>query len=217
MSKIVSFKNGQAIVSGVEMTPDAMLMLDNGIPVDIEFEILDGKKITPKQRRKIFALLNDIEMHTGTPREDMRSMFQDFLQYMNGYSEISLSDCSRKIASELIELIIMWVFQNDIPLNYKTSDLLKNDRTFLYMCVIKRTCCICGKTGADIAHRHAVGAGRNRNEIDHYGNQVLALCRSHHKQQHDIGIQSFNEMYHLDEWVDVNDTINDMLKGVKHE
>ncbi|WP_414052921.1 putative HNHc nuclease [Macrococcus animalis] len=214
MPRILKYKNGQVIVSGVEMTPDAMLMLDNGIPVDIELEILDGKKITPKQRRKVFALCNDIEEFTGQPREYMRQMFKDYLIFMNGYSEFSLSDCTRKQASELIDLILVWVFQNDIPLNYKTSDLLKNDRTFLYLATINRKCVICGAQNSDLAHRFTVGSGRNRNEIDHYGNQVLALCRNHHSEQHQIGMDSFNAKYHLeDSWVDVNDRLNDMLKG----
>ncbi|PKE55327.1 putative HNHc nuclease, partial [Macrococcoides caseolyticum] len=61
------------------------------------------------------------------------------------------------------------------------------------------------------------GAGRNRNEIDHYGNEVLALCRSHHSEQHQIGIDSFNEKYHLDEWIKVDERLNAMLKGRKYE
>ena len=144
MPRILKYKNGQALVSGVEMTPEAMLLIDNGIAVDIEMEIIDSKKITDKQRRKIFALCNDIEQFTGQPREYMREMFTDYLSFMNGYLNVSLSDCSRKVAGELIDLIIMWVFENNIPLNYKTSDMLKNDRTFLYMSTINRTCVICG-------------------------------------------------------------------------
>lgn len=217
MPRILKYRNGQALVEGVEMTPDAMLLIDNGIAVDIEMEIIDSKKITDKQRRKIFALCNDIEQHTGQPRDYMREMFTDYLSFMNGYLNVSLSDCSRKVAGELIDLIIMWVFENNIPLNYKTSDMLKNDRTFLYMSTINRTCVICGTQNSDIAHRYTVGAGRNRNEIDHYGNEVLALCRKHHASQHQMGIDSFNEKYHLDEWVKVDARLNAMLKGRKHE
>ena len=217
MPRILKYKNGQALVSGVEMTPEAMLMLDNGIPVDIEVTIDDGKKITDKQRRKIFALLNDIYVWSGNPQEDMRQMFIFYLEMMNGYENISLRDCSRRVAGELIDLIIEWVFIHDVPLNYKTSDMLKNDRTFLYMSTINRTCVICGTQNSDIAHRYTVGAGRNRNDIDHYGNEVLALCRFHHSEQHAIGIDSFNEKYHLDVWIKVDKRLNAMLKGRKYE
>src|SRR5699024_6971308 len=219
MSKVTRDKqsNGRysVVVENVDLTDDALLLLDNGYPLDVNIEIQDGKKITVKQRKKVFALLNDIEAHTGSPREDMKEMFTDFIVTLNGYSKrLSLSDCTRKQAGELIDTIMAWVFQNDIPLNYKTSDLMKQDQTFLYLATVHRKCVICGKNFSDLAHRYAVGRGRNRKEIDHYGNEVLALCRNHHNEQHQIGIDTFNEKYHLENsWVKVDDRLNKMLKG----
>ena len=218
MTKVTRYKqsNGRysVVVEGVDLTDDALLLLDNGYPLDVNIEIQDGKKITVKQRKKIFALVNDIEGHTGQPRDWLRLMFQDYVTMLKGYSKrLSLSDCTRKQAGELIDVILEWIFINDIPLNYKTSDLMKQDQTFLYLATVHRKCVICGKYG-ELAHYHAVGRGRNRNEIDHYGNEVLALCRRHHQTQHDMGIQSFNEKYHLENsWVPVNKRLNDMLKG----
>ena len=202
------------VVKGFELTDDALQLLDNGYPLDVNIEIQDGKRITVKQRKKIFALVNDIEAHTGQPRQYMREMFIDFITFLNGYSKrLSLSDCTRKQAGELIDVILEWIFVNDIPLNYKTSDLMKQDQTFLYLATVHRKCVICGKYG-ELAHYHAVGRGRNRRKIDHTDNRVLALCIFHHKQQHDMGIQSFNEKYHLENsWVPVNKRLNDMLKG----
>ena len=220
MSKVTRYKqsNGRysVVVEGVDLTDDALLLLDNGYPLDVNIEIQDGKKITVKQRKKIFALLNDIYLFTGQPQEDLRQQFQFYLEMIKGYEPISLTDTTRRIASELIEVIIAWVFQHDIPLNYKTSDLMKEDNYFIYLSTINRTCVICGKKHADLAHRYAVGRGRNRNTIDHHGNEVLALCRRHHQTQHDMGIQSFNEKYHLENsWVKVDDRLNKMLKGEK--
>ena len=218
MPKVTRYKqsNGRysIVVEGVDLTDDALLLLDNGYPLDVNIEIQDGKKITVKQRKKIFALLNDIEAHTGSPREDMKEMFTDFIVTLNGYSKrLSLSDCTRKQAGELIDTIMAWVFQNDIPLNYKTSDLMKQDQTFLYLATVHRKCVICGKYG-ELAHYHAVGRGRNRRKIDHTDNRVLALCREHHQTQHDMGMDSFNAKYHLtDSWVKVNGRLNKMLKG----
>ena len=203
-----------AVVEGVFLDNDQTLMLDNGMDVAVDIRIHDPFKITDKQCRKIFALVNDIESATGQPRDYLREMFADYVRTLEGYEErLSLASCSKKQASEIIEVIIMWVFQHDIPLNYKTSDLMKEDKAFLYMTVLKRKCAICGKH-AELAHRYAVGRGRNRNKMDHYGNQVLGLCSSHHREQHQIGIDSFNKKYHLENsWVDVNTKINKMLKG----
>ena len=218
MSKVTKYKqsNGRysVVVENVDLTDDALLLLDNGYPLDVNIEIQDGKKITVKQRKKIFALVNDIEAHTGQPRQYMREMFIDFITFLNGYSKrFSLSDCTRKQASELIDVILEWIFINDIPLNYKTSDLMKQDQTFLYLATVHRKCVICGKYG-ELAHYHAVGRGRNRRKIDHTDNKVLALCRRHHREQHNMGMDSFNAKYHLtDSWVSVDSRLNKMLKG----
>ena len=217
MSKVTKYKqsNGRysVVVEGVDLTDDALLLLDNGYPLDVNLEVIDGKKITIQQRKKIFALLNDIYLFTGQPQEDLRQQFQFYLEMIKGYERISLTDTTRRIASELIEVILAWTFEHDIPLNYKTSDLMKNDQTFLYLATVHRKCVICGKYG-ELAHYHAVGRGRNRRKIDHTDNRVLALCREHHQMQHDMGMDSFNAKYHLtDSWVQVNGRLNKMLKG----
>lgn len=218
MSKVTRYKqsNGRysVVVEGVDLTDDALLLLDNGYPLDVNVEIQDGKRITVKQRKKIFALVNDIEAHTGQPRQYMREMFIDFITFMNGYSKrFSLSDCTRKQAGELIDVILSWTFEHDIPLNYKTSDLMKNDQTFLYLATVHRKCVICGKRG-EIAHHKAIGRGANRKKMDHYGYEVLALCREHHQSQHNMGVESFDKLHHLENsWVPVNKRLNDMLKG----
>ena len=217
MSKVTRYKqsNGRysVVVEGVDLTDDALLLLDNNYPLDVNFEVIDGKKITVQQRKKIFALLNDIYLFTGQPQEDLRQQFQFYLEMIKGYERISLTDTTRRIASELIEVILAWTFEHDIPLNYKTSDLMKQDQTFFYLATVHRKCVICGKYG-ELAHYHAVGRGRNRRKIDHTDNKVLALCREHHQTQHDMGMDIFNDKYHLkDSWVSVDQRINKMLKG----
>lgn len=203
------------VVEDVDIDNKTSLLLDNGLEVECEVKAIDPFLITDKQRRKVFALCNDIEAHTGQPREWMREMFQDYVTFVNGYEKrLSLSSCTREQAKQVIEVILDWVFHNNIPLNYKTSDLLKNDKAFLYWSTVNRNCVICGTPRAELAHYHAVGRGRNRRKINHIGNQVLALCPNHHREQHQIGIDSFNEKYKLhDSWVDVDSRLNQMLKG----
>ncbi|MBW4837620.1 MAG: hypothetical protein KZY51_00800 [Staphylococcaceae bacterium] len=203
------------VVEDVDIDNKTSLLLDNGLEVECEVKAIDPFLITDKQRRKVFALCNDIEAYTGQPREYMREMFQDYITFLNGYDKrLSLSNCSREEARQLIEVILDWVFHNDIPLAFKTSDLLKSDKSFLYWSTVNRNCVICGKPHAELAHYHAVGRGRNRRKINHIGNQVLALCPNHHREQHQIGIDSFNEKYKLhDSWVDVDSRLNQMLKG----
>lgn len=205
-----------AVIEGVTLENKDFLLLDNGLEVECEVSITDPYKITDKQRRKVFAMIRDIFNHYGQPMDYLRYMFQKQLEFLKAYEPISLSNCSRRQAGELIELILDFIFTYDIPMNKATSDLLSNDKYFIYKSTINRVCIICGATHADLAHYQAVGRGRDRNKINHYGNKVLALCRKHHTEQHQIGMDTFNSKYHLtDSWVEVNDTLNKMLKGEK--
>lgn len=221
MSRIVNHQQNYdgtftVVIDDVELGNKETLLLNNGLDVEVEVKPIDPYAITDKQRRKIFALCNDIEEFTGQPREYMRYMFMDYVSFVEGYGRLSLSNCSRTQANQVIEVILDWVFHNNVPLNYKTSDLLKNDKAFLYWATVNRNCVICGKPHAELAHYQAVGRGRNRRKIEHTSNKVLALCSHHHREQHNIGIDSFNDKYHLhDSWVDVDGRLNKMLKGEK--
>lgn len=108
------------------------------------------------------------------------------------------------------------MFHNQIPMRMETSKLLKGDKAMLYWATINRNCVICGEPKADLAHYETVGRGMNRNKMNHYGKHVLALCRRHHNQQHNIGVQSFDDLYHLhNSWIAVDEKLNKMLRGEK--
>ncbi len=112
------------------------------------------------------------------------------MEIMKAMKKSSLRDCSMKVARELIELIIAFMFHHQIPMGVETSKLLSEDKALLYWATINRNCVICGKPSADLRHIiEAVGRGMNRNKINHYDKHVLALCREHHNEQHAIGVQ----------------------------
>jgi len=205
------------VIEGVELDNKTSLLLDNGFDVEVDVIPVDPFRITNKQRRLIFALCNDIEAHTGQPRDYMRQMFQDYVKFLYGYEQrISLADCTRTIAKQIIDVMFEWIFTNGIPLNYKTSEMMKEDKNYLYWATITRHCIICGQPNSDLAHLEAVGRGMNRNKMNHYDKHVLALCRKHHTTQHQMGIESFNEYYQLqNSWIKVDDKLNGMLKGEK--
>ncbi|MCD8914246.1 hypothetical protein K2V61_01560 [Staphylococcus simulans] len=222
MSKIIKYKpnnNGSydVVVTGVEIPEQAIELLDVNQPIDVDCSVIDPNSITGKQRRKIFALVKDIEAHTGQPMDYMRHLFIEFVRTYYGYDKhISLSDCTRTQANQIIEVTLDWIFHNNIPLAYKTSDLLKQDKSFLYWSTVNRNCIICGKPHSDLAHHYAIGRGANRRTMDHYGYEVLALCREHHSEQHNIGVDTFDKKYHLENsWIKVDEKLNRMLKGVR--
>ena len=163
-------------------------------------------------------MCRDIELHWGEPVESLRQRFQTELEIMNGYEHISLSNCSMKLARELIELIIAFMFHHQIPMRVETSKLLSGDKAMLYWATVNRNCIICGKPNSDLAHHYAIGRGANRKTMDHYGYEVLALCREHHQSQHDMGVESFDKLHHLENsWLSVDERLNKMLKGSQNE
>ncbi|WP_105977955.1 putative HNHc nuclease [Staphylococcus simulans] len=208
-----------AVIKNVTLGDKETLLLDNGMDVEVDVKIVDPFMISDKQRRKIFALCNDIESHTGQPRDYMRYLFMDYVEVLYGYEKrLSLSDCTRTQANQIIEVTLDWIFHNNIPLAYKTSDLLKQDKSFLYWSTVNRNCVICGKPHSDLAHHYAIGRGKNRKTMDHYGYEVLALCREHHSEQHNIGVDTFDKKYHLENsWISVDDRLNKMLKGERND
>ena len=206
------------VATGVELEQSHIDLLENGYSLIAEVEVPDNKKLSIDQRKKIFALCRDIELHWGEPVESLRKRFQAELEIMNGYNEISLSNCSMRIASELIELIIAFMFHHQIPMRVETSKLLSGDKAMLYWATVNRNCVLCGESNADLAHHYAIGRGANRKKMQHYDYEVLALCRFHHQEQHNIGVKSFDEKYILqDSWIKVDERLNKMLKGVKSE
>ncbi|PNZ42305.1 putative HNHc nuclease [Staphylococcus simulans] len=223
MSKIIKYKpnnNGSydVVVTDVEIPEQAIELLDVNQLIDVDCSVIDPNSITGKQRRKIFALVKDIEAHTGQPMDYMRHLFIEFVRTYYGYDKhISLSDCTRTQANQIIEVTLDWIFHNDIPLAYKTSDLLKQDKSFLYWATVNRNCVICGKPHSDLAHHYAIGRGKNRKTMNHYGYEVLALCREHHQSQHNMGVESFDKLHHLENsWISVDQRLNEMLKGGKN-
>ncbi|GAA6817890.1 putative HNHc nuclease [Helicobacter pylori] len=204
------------VATGVELENSHTELIDNGYKLNVDVTVPDNKLISTDQRKKIFAMCRDIELYWGEPVEALRQRFQSELEIMNGYERISLRDCTRKVASELIELIIAFMFHYQVPMRVETSKLLHGDKAMLYWATVNRNCVICGEQKADLAHYETVGRGMNRKTMDHYGKHVLALCRKHHQTQHDMGIDSFNKYYHLENsWVSVDNKLNSMLRGEK--
>ncbi len=204
------------VATGVELENSHTELIGNGYKINADVTVPDNKLISTDQRKKIFAMCRDIELYWGEPVEALRQRFQSELEIMNGYERISLRDCTRKIASELIELIIAFMFHQQVPMRVETSKLLQGDKAMLYWATVNRNCVICGTSNSDLAHYETVGRGMNRKTMDHHGKHVLALCRRHHNEQHNIGVKSFDEKYHLhNSWISVDDKLNSMLRGEK--
>ena len=156
----------------------------------------DGRTIRADQRKRYFATLKDISDYTGHITESLHDYFKFLYRYLHEDISISMSDCTVTQARDMISLLIDFVLNNDIPLSDLGMNRVDDVDRYLYLCIVNRICSCCGGK-ADIHHVDKVGAGRNRNKIDHEGMKVIALCRNHHTEIHTIGEKDFEKKHRV--------------------
>lgn len=172
----------------------------------VEIILPDGRRISPEQRRKIYALLGEIAEFVDGVRnaetiEDAKNVmkWEFVLKRMESQERklFSLSDCSMTTAREFITYLIDFIIKNDIPTNVPLLEQAEDIAAYIIACLVHRKCAVCGKH-ADVHHCEGskIGAGNNRYEVHHLGREVLPLCREHHGICHNDE-KYFIEKYHL--------------------
>lgn len=166
--------------------------------IDVDVKLIDKRHITEQQRKFVFALCNEISYYTGDDSEYIRLLLQQYNANLRGIEVESLSSCDMTYANRLIDTIIDYCIENEIPIGGQV--IKDNQYQFtehqVYMMCLKRVCVVCGKR-ADIHHVDHIGMGNNRNKVSHVGKRALPLCREHHTEIHTVGENKFIEMYHL--------------------
>ena len=145
----------------------------------------DGRRISPEQRKKIYAIIADIAEFTGNVPEMEKAMQKYFYIERYGADYFSLSDCTVTEAREFINYLIDFCFENNIgtrdTLLNRTDDISR----YLYSCLINRKCAVCNNK-AEIHHCEGsrVGMGFDRRKINNIGRLAVALCRKCHSIAH---------------------------------
>jgi len=163
----------------------------------------DGRRISPEQRRKCYAMLNEISEWSGELPERMKQIMKiDFcvnrLQAI-GSKMFSLSDVDVTTAREFIDYLINFMLENGVPSRVPLYELCDDVRRYVYACLMNKACAVCGRK-ADVHHLSGSRAGHGGlawREKDQTGAKVLPLCREHHRIIHD-GEKEFLEKYHLE-------------------
>lgn len=163
---------------------------------EVEIRLDDGRTISGQQRRYIYALIRDIGAYTGHHTEELKDHFKTELVAQTGCKWFSLSDCSVTRANELIELLIQFCLDWDIPTLDNLAGYAPDIAKYVYMCLMAKKCCCCGKK-TELHHVDAVGMGRDRKQIVHVGMRVLPLCRQHHAECHNVGNVTFQNKYKI--------------------
>lgn len=109
--------------------------LANGKRPTVELKMADNRKISSEQRKKIFALINDLCSYTGDVPEYWESVFKYQVRETFGIPEFSLSDCSVSVANYMILVILNFLFEEDIPFKTKTWDSLPSEFPKQMLCL----------------------------------------------------------------------------------
>lgn len=167
----------------------------------IDFEFADVRKIRPQQRKLFFALLNDIMVWSVTPKDFLKDLFYNQYSIMYDGKEISLSNqsqCSVTDGNNLLDLVIDFMFEWNVPFKEGYKLLPRNEEYYLFECCRHRVCCVCGKPA--IVHHvegSRVGIGGDRTKVDHTKRHVLALCEHHHDLIHTMPESEFGRLFHI--------------------
>ena len=172
----------------------------------VEVILPDGRRISPEQRRKVYALLGEIAEYVDgirnadTIEEQKRLLKMEFMVKRMESAErrmFSLSDCDMSTAREFITYLIDFIIANDIPTKVPLIEQCEDVSRYIYSCLVNKKCCICGKP-ADLHHVQSVGSQGYRDKINHIGLEALPLCREHHISLHSMGNKEFIEKWHLE-------------------
>lgn len=200
----------------VDVTEDGVAVIEAVLPSimraanrkysDVEIILNDGRTISPEQRRKCFAILNEIaEYVEGFRNAETVENTKELMKWEFVLSRMesqerrlfSLSNVDVTTAKNFIDFLIEFCVKNSIPMSISPLEYCEDIQKYLYACTANRKCCVCGKP-ADIHHTTGskIGIGNDREAVHHLGREVLPLCRVHHEicHQDEVG---FMEKYHL--------------------
>lgn len=198
-------KDGTAVIKA--KIPNIEQALRRGF-LKVEIILWDGRRISPEQRRKCYALLGEIAEYTDgirtaeTVDEQKRLLKMEFMLRRMEATErrmFSLADCDMSTAREFITYLIDFIIANDIPTRVPLIDNCDDVAAYMYACTMHRKCAVCGKA-ADIHHCEGsrIGAGVDRTKVHQLGREVLPLCRVHHTELHGMAESEFIAKYHLE-------------------
>lgn len=195
-------EDGKAVIHAVLPSLDRALLRKYG---KVEIILPDGRRISPEQRRKVYALIGEVAEYVDgirnaeTVESTKKALKMEFmLSRMEGMERrlFSLASCDVTTAREFIGFLVDFIVDNDIPTRVPLIENCEDVARYVYACLMNKKCAVCGRH-ADLHHCNGgvVGMGRNRKEICHIGMRALPLCREHHTEIHRIGQEDFLKRY----------------------
>lgn len=211
-------EDGTAVIHAALPDPLRAMLRDYK---DVEIILPDGRRISPEQRRKVYALIGEVAEYVdgirnaGTIESAKRTLKMEFmLSRMEGMERrlFSLATCDVTTAREFINFLVEFIIENDIPTRVPLIENCEDIERYVYACLMSKKCAVCGRH-ADLHHCDGgvIGMGNNREQVNHIGRPALSLCREHHTEIHRIGQEDFLKRYFL-EPVKIDERIADVYR-----
>lgn len=176
--------------------PGMAAVIMNKCITSVMLQLVDGRILSPDQRRKIYATLRDISVYTGYTPEETKEVMKYVHIVSTGSDYFSLSDCSMDLAREFINTLTDFCLEHGVITSDLLSDRTDDINTYLYQCIRHKKCAVCGRPG-EIHHWDAIGMGHDRRHYDDTTNRKICLCRMHHTIAHQKGVKDFQRDYHV--------------------
>ena len=148
------------------------------------------------QRKKAYAIMADISDWSGKDPTEVKARMIFHFEAEYGIEDISLGNTDMTTARYFITMLIEVCFSLDIPMKHTVMSVQDDVRAAMYLCLRYRKCAICGKK-ADVHHIDTVGMGQDRQTTDHRNKHLVALCREHHQEAHNMGWAGFKQLHHV--------------------
>lgn len=195
-------EDGTAVIHAALPDLNRALLRDYG---KVEIILPDGRRISPEQRRKVYALIGEVAEYVdgirdaGTIESAKKALKMEFLlSRMEGMERrlFSLASCDVTTAREFINFLVDFIVENDIPTRVPLIENCEDIARYVYACLLNKKCAVCGRH-ADLHHCNGgvVGMGNNREHVNHIGRPALPLCREHHTEIHTVGQEDFLRRY----------------------
>lgn len=198
-------EDGTAVIHAALPDLDRAFLRDYG---RVEIILPDGRRISPEQRRKVYALIGEVAEYVDgirnaeTVESAKKTLKMEFmLSRMEGMERrlFSLASCDVTTAREFINFLVDFIVENDIPTRVPLIENCEDVARYVYACLMNKKCAVCGRR-ADLHHCDGgiVGMGNNRERVNHIGRPALPLCREHHAEIHAVGQEDFLKRYFLE-------------------
>ncbi len=182
------------VLKNIHNFMDMPIIVDLNIDADTQKERLG--QISEEQRKKIYALIKDIAAYAGDSNESTKDTMKSIFCGEKEIENFSLSNCTRETASDFIEFLINFAFENGVALKESPRDYLDDIERYILVCIKNKVCAVCGKP-AETHHWDAIGRGRDRRKYDDSDHRKITLCREHHTEVETIGRDTFAKKHHV--------------------